>query len=215
MLCETVGRDSIAPGFRIPFVHVQQSSSHSIGQPNTNHFYYSFLVAPDSDDDDYDQLDVPAAADEESSGVSLDFLPVPVPTWLWFEDEEEPDSSDMDDDYVISIRKLFESDSMDDEQDFQKDELDENRNDKMPRGLHHSDWCNSWTYWHPDEDHNTWTHQCSNHPPTIPNQLDAKKGNRNVPKLGRSGRFLKSTRKLAARVGRSIMNCFCLPCRKR
>jgi hypothetical protein len=208
MLCETVGRDSIAPGFRIPFVHVQQSSADFPGD-HTNDFFFSFLVAPDSDDDDDDQMDKPAAADEESW---VDSLPVPVPTWLWFEDEEEPAMSDMDDDVLISIRKLFESESMDDKQDFRGDEHDQVV--KMSRGLHRSDWSNSWTYWHPDEDHNKWIHQCSkHHPPIKPNQRNMEEIH-DVPKLGRSRRLFKSTRKLVARVGRGIMNCFCIPCRR-
>jgi hypothetical protein len=208
MMCETAGNDLMAPGFRIPFVHVQRSRTIFPNDPN-DCFFFSFLVAPAEDDDHYEEL---AAVEEESSGVWIDSLPVPVPTCLFFEDEEEPALSEMDDDILISIRELFESDSVEDNLDFRCDEIDDNeRDENMSRGLLRSDWSDSWTYWHPVQDH-TWVHQCSNHPPIKPNQRNMDV--HDVPKLGRSRRFFKSTRKFVARVGRGIMKCFCLPCRR-
>jgi hypothetical protein len=196
----------MAPGFRIPFVHVQHSRTNF---SDTNDcFFFSFLVAPAEDDDHYEEL---ADVEAESSKAWIDSLPVPVPSCLFFEDEEEPALSETDDDILISIRELFESESVEDNLDFRCDEIDNEQDENMSRGLLRSDWSDSWTYWHPVQDH-TWVHQRSKHPPGESNQRNMEV--HDVPKLGRSRRFLKSTRKLVARAGRSIMNCFCLPCRR-
>jgi hypothetical protein len=209
MMCETAGNDLMAPGFRIPFVHAQRSRTNFPNDPN-DCFFFSFLVAPAEDDDHYEELPDADDADDDDSWIGC--LPVPVPSCLFFEDEEEPALSETDDDILISIRELFESDSVEDNLDFRCEELDEHRDENMSRGLLRSDWSDSWTYWHPDENHIKWVHQRSNHPPVEPNQRNIKV--HDVPKLGRSGRFFKSTRKLVARAGRSIMNCFCLPYRR-